>query len=237
MRPMTRFRTRRLLTGCSYAVAATALAAGVTLADEAEARPNITRKGGQWGVMLGGSACIPGKADCSRKSVTDGGITIDGNTQPSFGANAELGYRFNKFVFLGASYNIGFFNTNYEVIGGEGYKRGYQNSVYAEVRPILPVWRFDFGLGLAPGWSRQAFVLQNGDKDYSQGFSWKFAPTIDVWVSRRIFIGVKADIIFNAHGKTCRQRGNTTTCNDTASRDLAPVHQTIFGLHIGGTFL
>jgi hypothetical protein len=234
MRPIRLLRTRRLLTG-SAAVAA--LAAGVTLGTDAQARPNIKRQGGQWGIMLGGSACIPGKADCSRDGVSEGGITIDGSTQPSFGLGAELGYRFNRFVFLGAAYNLGFFNTDYEVIGGSGYRRAYQNSVYAEVRPILPVWRFDFGLGLAPGWSRQTFVLQDDDKDYSQGFSWKFAPTIDVWVSRRIFIGAKADIILNAHGRTCRQRGSTTTCQDTTDRDVAPVHQTIFGLHIGGSFL
>lgn len=204
---------------------------------EAEARPNIQRRGGQWGVMLGGSACVPGKAKCSRDAVSEGGVTVDGKTRPSFGLGTELGYRFNPFVFLGASYNLGFFDTSYEVIGGSGYRRAYQNSIYALVRPILPVWRFDFGLGLGPGFSRQTFVLENKDKDYSQGFSFKIEPTIDIFVSRRIFIGAKLDLLLNGHTKTCRQRGNTTACNDTESRDLAPVHQMIFGLHIGGTFL
>lgn len=230
MKLPTRSWTRPLLT-------AAALVATAGLATEAEARPNITRKGGQWGVMLGGSACIPSKAKCARDNVSDGGVTVDGRTRPSFGMGAELGYRFNKWVFAGAAYNLGFFDTSYEVTGLSPYKRGYQNSVFGVVRPTLPVWRFDFGLGLGPGFSRQTFVTENGDKDYSQGFAFKIAPTIDIFVSRRIFIGAKLDLLLNAHTKTCRQRGNQTTCEQTADSDLAPVHQMLFGLHVGGTFL
>ena len=218
-------------------LAAAALLATIGVAGEAEAKPNITRKGGQWGVMLGGSACIPGKAKCARDSVTENGVTVDGRTRPSFGLGAELGYRFNKFVFAGAAYNLGFFDTAYEVDGHSDYKRAYQNSVFGVVRPTLPVWRFDFGLGLGPGFSRQAFVHDNGDKDYSQGFAFKIAPTVDIFVAQRIFIGAKLDLILNAHTKTCRQRASTTTCEKTAESDLAPVHQMIFGLHVGGTFL
>lgn len=222
----------------SFAVAsAAALTVFASAPTEAQARPNITRKGGQWGVTMGGAACIPGKAKCARDSVSDGGVTIDGRTRPSFGTGAELGYRLNKWIFLGAAYNLGFFDTDYEVSGFSDYKRGYQNSVYGVVRPSIPAWRFDFGLGLGPGFSRQTFVTENGDKDYSQGFSFKLAPTIDIWVARRVFIGAKVDLLLNGHGKTCRERGNTTTCEKTADSDLAPVHQMVFGLHVGGTFL
>ena len=217
------------------AAAAAAVFAGS--ATDAQARPNITRKGGQWGVTMGGAACVPGKAKCARDSVTDGGITVDGRTRPSFGMGAELGYRFNKYVFAGAAYNLGFFDTSYEVSGFSNYKRGMQNSIFGVVRPILPAWRFDFGLGLGPGFSRQTFVHENGDRDYSQGFAFKLAPTIDIFLTRRIFLGVKLDLLLNGHGKTCRQRDNTTTCEATAESDLAPVHQMIFGLHVGGTFL
>ncbi len=210
---------------------------GLTLASTAEAKPNVKRRGGQWGVMLGGAACVPGKAECSRDSVSDGGVTIDGKTRPSFGLGAELGYRFNKWAFLGASYNLGFFDTSYEVDNRSNYKRAYQNSIYGIFRPSLALWRFDFGLGFGPGFSRQVFVTENGDKDYSQGFSWKFEPTIDVFITRRMFIGAKFDLLLNAHNKTCREEGDTTTCVKTESRDVAPVHQMLFGLHIGGTFL
>lgn len=215
-----------------------ALCAGLFAASSAEARPNITRKGGQWGVTLGGSICVPGEAKCNRDQVQDGGVTIDGKTRPSFGMGAELGYRFRPWIFAGAAYNLGFFDTSYEITDGTRYKRAMQNSVYGIVKPILPVWRFDFGLGMGPGFSRQAFVLDNGDKDYAQGFSWLMSPSIDIWVARRIFVGAKLDLLLNGHRKTCRQRGNDTTCTrDPERRDLAPVHQAIFGLHIGGTFL
>jgi hypothetical protein len=218
------------------------LLGGLVLEQTAEARPNIRRKGGQWGVTLGGSACIPGKAKCARDSVTENGITVDGKSRPSFGLGAELGYRFKPWMFVGAQYNLGFFDTNVDFKTTAGtdshYKRAYQNSVYGIFKPILPVWRFDFGLGMGPGFSRQAFTLANGDKDYSQGFSWTFAPSIDIFVTRRIFVGAKVDLLLNAHGRTCHQRGDSTDCvKQTASTDLAPVHQMIFGLHIGGTFL
>lgn len=208
-----------------------AFAGAVGFATDAQARPNIDRKGGQWGVMLGGSACIPGKAECDRDE-----LTIDGETAPSFGTAAELGYRFNRWVFLGASYHFGLFDTDYEVTG-TGYERGYQHSIYAMVRPTAAVWRFDFGLGLGPGFSRQVFVRDGGDKDYSQGFSWVFSPSIDIFVSRRVFVGAKFDLLLNAHGETCIENGDTTVCRDTDDTDLAPVHQMLFGLHIGGTFL
>jgi hypothetical protein len=217
-----------------YSLVTAAALGGMTLAaGNAEAKPDIVRKGGQWGVMLGGSACVPGKAKCSREEVS-----IDGKTRPSFGLGAELGYRFNKYVFLGAHYNFGLFDMDYEVTDGSSqYKRGYQNSIYGMVRPTLPAWRFDFGLGVGPGFSRQTFVRENGDKDYSQGFSFIISPSIDIWVSRRIFLGAKFDLLLNGHAKTCHKTGNTTNCVDTVARDLAPVHQMIFGLHLGGTFL
>lgn len=214
-------------------LAAAALLVTAGLSATAEARPNITRKGGQWGAMIGGSACVPGKAECTRETVT-----VDGRTRPSVGMGGELGYRFNRYVFAGAAYNLGFFDTDYSIAGASVYRRGYQHSIMGVVRPTLPVWRFDFGLGVGVGFSRQTFRWEdNKDKDYSQGLAFKLAPTIDVFVSRRVFVGVKMDLLLNAHGRTCRQRGDNTSCTDTENTDLAPVHQMIFGFHVGGTFL
>jgi len=232
-------QTRRART-LSLGLAAAALLVTAGLSADAHARrPNITRRGGQFGVMLGGSACIPGQADCTRDQATGvGGVTVDGKTRPSVGLGAELGYRFNKYVFAGAAYNLGFFDTSYEITGASDFRRGMQNSVFGVVRPILPVWRFDFGLGVGPGFSRQTFVRTDGTKDYSQGFAVKIEPTIDVWVSRRIFVGAKLDLILNAHGRTCRETETQVNCDKQHyNTDLAPVHQMIFGLHLGGTFL
>lgn len=224
----------RTITRLGLATAALLVTAGLSTDAQAR-RPNLKRKGGQWGVMMGGSACIPGKAECTRETVT-----VDGRTRPSVGTGAELGYRFNRFVFAGAAYNLGFFDTDYEVSGAaaSGYRRGYQNSVFGVVRPTLPAWRFDFGLGLGVGFSRQTFKWDNSeDKDYSQGLAFKLSPTVDFFVSRRVFIGAKMDLLLNAHGRTCHQRGANTNCTDVGDTDVAPVHQMLFGLHVGGTFL
>lgn len=232
-------QTRRART-LSLGLAAAALLVTAGLCADAHARrPNVTRKGGQFGIMLGGSACIPSQAECARdQAVGLGGVTVDGKTRPSVGLGAELGYRFNRFVFAGAAYNLGFFDTSYEVTGMADYRRGMQNSVFGVVRPILPLWRFDFGLGLGPGFSRQAYVRTDGTKDYSQGFAFKIEPTIDVFVSRRVFVGAKLDLILNAHGRTCRETETDVHCDKQHyDTDLAPVHQMIFGLHVGGTFL
>ncbi len=196
------------------------------------------RKGGQWGLTLGGSACMPGRADCDSDDVNVNGVDISGATNPSFGMGVELGYRFNPFVFLGGQYNFGLLDPDYDVVGGREYDIAWQHSVYAEVRPILPVWRFDFGLGLGPGWSRQVFLRDGDAKDYSQGFSFKIAPTIDFFVTKHIFIGAKADILLNAHQKMCQERGDVTLCvDDDDQMRVVPVHQVIFGFHLGGTFM
>jgi hypothetical protein len=232
----------RLARTLSLGLAAAALLVTAGLSADAQARrPNVTRKGGQFGVMLGGSACIPGQAECTRDLAMDdavAGVTVDGKTRPSVGLGGELGYRFNKWVFAGAAYNLGFFDTSYEITGAADYRRAMQNSVFGVVRPTLPLWRFDFGLGIGPGFSRQTFVRTDGTKDYSQGFALLISPTIDVFVSRRIFVGAKLDLIVNAHGRTCRETSTEVNCTkQTYNTDLAPVHQMIFGLHLGGTFL
>lgn len=214
-----------------------ALVAGAWLlsASAAEAAPTVKRRGGQWSLTMGASACIPGKADCKRNEVLDGNLVIDGRSRLSFGMGADIGYRFNRFFFLGGAYTFGMFNTDYEVAQGEGFKHAYQNSVFLIARPTIPVWRFDFGLGLGPGYSRQTYRYDNRDKDFTEGFSWVFSPSIDFFVTRRIFLGGKVDFILNAHSRTCQRRDDTTHCID-GDNTLGRVHQTIFGFHLGGIF-
>lgn len=219
-----------------FAVALTPLALAAAPSVAQAARPRIDRQGGQWGIMLGGSACLPGRSAC-RQDLDRDGVRIHGHTRPSFGTSAELGYRFNRFIFLGASYHFGLFNPDYDFIAGRPYRHAYQHSIYAMVRPTLPVWRFDFGLGLGPGFSRQVFRIREDQKDYSQGFSWVIAPSIDIFVTRRIFVGFKADFLLNAHRNVCRMRGSDTACRRSNDLDLGPVHQVLFGFRLGGTFL
>jgi hypothetical protein len=80
------------------------------------------------------------------------------------------------------------------------------------------------------------FRQRNGDKDYSQGFAFMIGPSVDFWVARRIFLGAKVDFILNAHRTVCEQDNGSTACVQTERRHLAPVHQALFGFHLGGTF-
>ncbi len=205
---------------------------GLAIPATAAAKPDIDREGGQWGVLVGTSMCIPGKAKCRAPDSDD----VTGRTKASFGLGAELGYRW-KYVFLGAAYNLGLMRPDYNGSSPPGYRGAYQNSVFGVVRPILPLWRLDIGLDLAPGFGRQTFRREGGDKDFSQGFTFKLGPVVDIFLSKRIFLGAKMDMIFNAHGQSCVTSGSTRICEKTRSTDRAGVHQMIVGLHLGGTFL
>lgn len=216
----------------------------------AEARPNVKRTGGQAELTLGGSLCIPGAAGCSSA------VDVVGKTGPSIGAGFTLGYRPIKSLFIGAAYNVGFFNPDYRLATDASvdvYKLAYQNSIFGVIRGIVPVWRFDFGLELAPGWSRQAFKVADAQlvrtppalgeslvvsKEFSQGFALKTAPVIDIYITRQVFIGAKVDFIFNFHREVCYDHddGARRSCFRKQADNQASVHQMIVGAHIGGTF-
>ena len=189
------------------------------------------REGGQIEFFAGATACIPGEADCGVE-----GAGIDGYTLPSFGMGVNLGWRANRWVMLGGAYRFGMFHPNYDIVAGADYNVAFQNSVYAVVRPILPIGRVDIGVDLGPGWSRQSFLRDGDRSDYSQGFSFIVGPTIDVFVTDRFFIGAKVDFLLNAHNEVCQSAGDRTVCTNAGSRDVAPVHQVIYGIHLGGTF-
>jgi hypothetical protein len=189
------------------------------------------REGGQIEFFAGATACIPGEAECNIDAAG-----IDGFTLPSFGMGVNLGWRANRYVMLGGAYRFGMFHPDFDVVAASDYRFAYQNSIYAVVRPILPIGRVDIGVDLGPGWSRQVFQRDGDRRDYSQGFSFIIGPTVDVFVTDRFFIGAKVDFLLNAHAEVCSQAGNRTTCTGASSRDVAPVHQVIYGIHLGGTF-
>ncbi len=222
-----------LVVGLSFALAWLAGSSSVLAADGG---PNVRRKGGQWGILVGGSACLPGRAPCDRASSANG-VTIDGTTRPSLATGAELGYRLNDYVFVGAAYRFGLFDMAFVNPDGLLYETGYQHSVYGVVRPSIPLWRFDLGLTLGPGYSRQVYRLPGDDRDYSAGFSAMMGPSLDLFIAERVFVGARLDLLLNAQGKVCQQRADQTTCAQALATDPGPVHQMVFGLNIGGTFL
>jgi hypothetical protein len=225
----------------SLVVALSVLAVAAVAPRSAEAAPDVKRRGGQFEGMFGVSACIPGKADCKSNSF------LDGKTGPSFGMGFTLGFRPIRSLLIGGAYNVGFFNPDYVSGTRDVYKAAYQNSVFGVIRAILPIWRVDLGLELAPGWSRQAFTIREDSltgtftgatKEFSQGFALKVAPVVDFYITRRLFIGAKVDFIFNFHRQVCRDfEGGSRSCGPKdGDRDKASVHQVIAGFHIGATF-
>lgn len=217
------------------ALRAATLAAGVVAAAHpgiASAAPEIERNGAQIEGLLGGSSCLPGRAQCRRDN-----DTLHGITRGSFGGGVAVGWRATRWLLVGATYRYGLFRPDYVTVGlPADYARGSQHTIAAMLRPILPVWRFDLGLNLAPGYSRQTFVYDNGYRDFTQGFAFMAGPVIDVFVTKRFFIGFQADFIFNVHQKVCQRRGSDKICvAGQRDRDLAPVNQAVYGLHLGGT--
>jgi len=138
------------------------------------------------------------------------------------------------------AYNLGFFNPDYARAGADIYRRAVQHSFFAVARAILPVWRFDLGLELGPGWSRQSFRGTDDaliDRIYSQGFAMKMGPVLDLYLSERFFTGAEADFIFNFHRQVCTDAlGEPRVCVLAQESDQAAVHQVIGGFHLGSVF-
>lgn len=210
------------------------LALAFSVAGVAHAAPNVKRRGGQAEVLLGGSLCIPGRAEC--RAATD----VVGRTGPSMGMGFTLGFRPMRSLLIGAAYNVGFFNPDYSSVNADAYRTAYQNSFFGIIRAILPIWRLDLGLEVGPGFSRQVFVARGGvlpyDRQYSQGFALKAAPVVDFFITRQFFIGAKVDFLWNFHNQVCDQSGGSRVCVTRDNRHQASVHQMIVGVHLGGTF-
>jgi len=201
------------------------------------AAADVKRRGGQVEGTFGASLCIPGRGDCKSAD------TVAGKTGPSLGMGFLIGFRPIRSLLIGGAYNIGFFNPDYRFGGADLYKSAYQNSLFGVIRGILPIWRVDLGLELAPGWSRQTFKARNGsglnpiDRTFSQGFALKTAPVIDFYITRQFFLGAKIDFIFNFHKQSCIEyTGGNRVCGEASDYKQASVHQMLIGLHLGGTF-
>lgn len=211
----------------AFAMLLTATFAGTAHADE-------NRRGLQIEGMIGGSACLPGRAPCRHD-----GDTFDGFTKPSFGTGVSIGFRPVKWFMIGGLYRWGMFNPDYDGMDVD-YSWGGQHTAALMLRPIIPIWRFDLGVNIAPGYARQVFRRNDGGRDYSQGFAMLVGPVLDVYLTDRFFLGAEVDFIFNTQEKVCERRGDDTTCFKVADDDdikLTPTHQALFGLHFGWTFL
>jgi hypothetical protein len=213
---------KRSLLPTIVALLCTFLYAGMARADE-------NRRGLQVEGMIGGSACLPGRAPCKQDQ-----DTFDGFTKPSFGTGVAIGFRPVRWFMIGGLYRWGMFHPDYD---GVEYSWGGQHTAALMLRPIIPIWRFDLGFNIAPGYARQVFRRDDGGRDYSQGFAMLIGPVLDVYVTDRFFIGAEVDFIFNTQETVCRREGGDTTCSKGPDLALTPTHQALFGLHLGWTFL
>lgn len=206
-----------------------ALAAYLFGTSRAWAEP--ARAGGQWEILAGGTACLDGRTDCDLDT-----STISGSSSPSFGGGVSLGWRAARWLQLGGVYRFGMLDPDYDVVGDDDYRWAYQHSVFLFARPTLPIWRVDLGVDLGPGFSRQVFRRDWQNHDVSQGFSFLIGPVIDFYLTEAIFLGAKVDLLLNAHDEVCKRRDGTRACASPGDDDVAPVHQVLFGVHVGGNF-
>jgi hypothetical protein len=209
-----------------------AVACSLALSSTANADEN--RRGLQLEGMIGGAGCIPGRAPCHQDN-----DVLDGKTLPSFGVGGAIGIRPVKWFMIGALYRWGMFHPGYSTGDGVDYTWGGQHTVALMLRPIIPIWRFDLGLNIAPGFGRQVFRREEGkDRDYSQGFAFLVGPVLDIFVTDNFFLGAEVDFIFNTQAKVCQRRGGDTTCfRESDQPTLTPTHQVLFGIHLGGVLL
>ena len=188
------------------------------------------RRGVQLEFQAGATACMPSNGACGI-----GGTGLGGATLPSFGMGINVGWRVNPFFMVGGGYRFGMFHLGSD-LQDAGYQFAHQNSFYALARPIFPVSRVDIGIDLGAGYSIQIFERSGDNRTYSQGFSLLLGPTIDVFLTDRFFIGAKVDFLLNAHFRRCEVSDGSTSCASPGATDIAPVHQVIYGVHVGGTF-
>jgi hypothetical protein len=208
----------------------TAILVGL-LSTTAEAAP--ARSGAQLEGSVGASVCIEGRVDCTRTA-----LPVSGRMQPSFGGGVAVGARPRPWIAFMALYRAGLFDPDYVDMNGEVLEYVQQHTAGVAVRPILPLWRFDLGVQLGAGYSRQtAGYREPGRRDYTQGFSIITGVTVDYFVTDHVFAGVGADMIFDIHGVLCRRTNSTTTCGRSLDPfAFTPNHQLLFGLRVGTTF-
>lgn len=178
-------------------------------------------------LTLGFTNCLDGRknANCNR------GFGL-GTTKGSIGFTKEIGYRIPWF-FGGLSYTLGFLRPSR---GFSDVDTAYQHSILVVLRPVLPIWRFDIGFTLAPGWSRQVSRGPNWrTRFYTQGFALGLGAVVALNITRRWRIGLRWDAISNYHGRACSSsETRETSCTDIP--DNIPVAATV-NQGLSGLFL
>jgi len=199
------------------------------LASEAGAELEPKRKGLQVDVAGGLSFCLPGgAARCKR---------VDGVTAPHAGGVVTVGYRFRPWLLAGLSYEFGLLRPTYtDILGGRQlYGLTRHQGIFGVVRTGVDVGRIDLGLEFGLGYSQQVapYVHDDfrGERFGTRGFAARVTPLIAVYLTRRIYLGLRWDVTLNFHRSPACSPGR---CPDPVK---APAfgHHSLLGLMFGVT--
>lgn len=199
------------------------------LAREAGAELEPKRKGLQVDIAGGLSFCMPGgAARCKR---------VDGVTAPHAGGVVTVGYRFRPWLLAGLSYEFGLLRPSYtDILGGRPlYGPARHQGIFGVVRTGVDVGRVDLGLELGLGYSQQVATYVHddfrGQRYGTLGFAARVTPLLAVYVTRRVYLGLRWDVTMNFHRSPACSPGR---CEGPV-RAPAFGHHSLLGLMLGVT--
>lgn len=189
------------------------------LASEAGAELEPKRRGLQVDVAGGLSFCLPGgAARCKR---------VEGVTAPHAGGVVTIGWRPRSWLLAGLSYEFGLLRpTHTDILGGRPlYGLARHQGIFGVVRTGVDVGRVDLGLEFGLGYSQQVATYVHdefrGQRFGTRGFAARVTPLIAVYLTRRIYLGLRWDVTFNFHRSPACSPGRCTE----------PVKAPFFGHH------
>lgn len=189
------------------------------------------RKGFQLDVAAGASFCLPaGHTPCH---------DIEGATAPLAGGGITAGWRPRSWIFVGAAYDVAALRpTHNDILGSFGrrlYGPAVQHAVFGVLRTGVDIGRIDLGLEAGLGYSRvsagYAIDELRGQRFGSDGLALRFSPQVAVYLTRRVFIGVRWNITINLHRRLRCGSG----CADHPGEPPAFGHHSLLGLMVGVT--
>lgn len=189
------------------------------------------RKGFQFDAAVGASFCLPaGQTPCR---------SVSGATAPLVGAGITAGWRPRSWLFLGAAYDVASLRPTYtDILGSNGrtlYGTAVQHAVFGALRTGVDIDRIDLGLEIGLGYSRVSapFAVEElrGQRFASSGLALRLSPQVAVYLTRRVFLGLRWNVTLNLHRRT--QCGSA--CEEHPGDAPAFGHHAMFGLMVGAT--
>ncbi len=229
-------------------VAAVAVTFSVLAPGEADAKPrekipvdyasdNFTPMGAILELMPAASLCLPtAAAQCKNPEW--------GRTGLMAGGQFSAGYRPLRHIAIGGSYVGAAVTLDWDVTESASIPMERQFNGFGQIhagylfaRPTIGYQRVDFAFEVGGGFSWAKFPGSgpNGfTQMYSRGFSMLLGPTLDVFLARHFYLGVKANFILNVQTRVCIEDADGKRCRRrNKDDDQLPIHQILPGIHLG----